>query len=79
MRESKAYQQIVEEGELKAKRQAILSFLEERFGSELTAQIPDQVNALDDLKQLDLLVRLAARCATLNDFRKALGPLAVQR
>jgi hypothetical protein len=79
MRESKFYQEIMAEGELKAKREAILSFLEERFGSEPTAQIADQVNALENLKQLDLLVRLAARCATLNEFRKALGPLAVQR
>jgi hypothetical protein len=79
MRESKFYQEIMAEGALEARRVDVLSVLEERFGPSVAAEIVAQVNRLDDLKQLDLLVRLAARCATLNEFRKALGPLAAQR
>jgi hypothetical protein len=79
MRESKAYQQIMEEGELKAKRMDILKLLQIRFGPDSTAELDVPINALDDLESLSQLFEVAAQCRRLDDFHHALGPLAVQR
>jgi hypothetical protein len=75
MRESKFYQEIMAEGELKAKRMDILKLLQIRFGSDSIAHLDVPINALDDLERLSHLFEVAAQCRRLDEFRNALGPL----
>jgi hypothetical protein len=76
MRESKAYQQIMEEGALTTRRADILRVLQARFGPKAAAEFETPLNALDDLDRLGHLVDLVARCATLKELRDALGAIA---
>ncbi len=78
MLESPLIQEIVTKAATQAKHEAILSFLEERFGSIP----PDLVAAVQDIgvkSQLDKLVKLAAKCPDLESFRGRLRSVAGRR
>jgi hypothetical protein len=71
MIESPLIKELVEEAQAEAKQQAIIGFLESRFGplpEELTYSLRD----ITEVKRLDEIVRLAARCADLPAFHKHL-------
>jgi len=53
-------------------QQDIVAFLEVRFG-DVPRDIVDEIESVDDEKQLRGLVRLAASCADLDAFRNAIG------
>ncbi len=76
MRESLAYHQILDEGRLESRRADTLAAVEVRFGSEAATQVAAAVNALEDLPQLDQLLRLAIGCAAINEFHEALAAAA---
>ncbi len=72
MRESPFYQQIVQEGVVLKARADILAVLEERLGPEAATRVADTVNALTDVPLMDRLLRLTARCSSVEEFRRAL-------
>jgi hypothetical protein len=73
MIESPLIQEIVEEamakGEAKAKHQAIIDVLESRFDA-IPGEVKIRLQAIQDLKKLDDLIRLAARCGDLAAFQE---------
>ncbi len=71
MKESPLYQEIMEEGELKNSRANILVVLEVRFGADASARFEAALEAIDDLEVLSQLLRLAAGCSRLKEFRDA--------
>jgi hypothetical protein len=74
MIESPIYQEIVEEaernGEIRATRRTILSFLVGRFGPA-ARDLEVELKAVD-LDRLDDLSQFAAKCRNLASFRKRL-------
>jgi hypothetical protein len=72
MKESPAYQEIMDEGRVEATRAAILANLEERFGPEAAEQVRVDVQTIEDLARLERLHRVSARCPDLASFRKGL-------
>jgi hypothetical protein len=72
MRESKFYQEVLEEGKLEAKRADILEALEVRLGAEGAAEFAAAVNAIEDWTKLSRLFRLAVACSRTGEFRAAL-------
>jgi hypothetical protein len=76
MRESKFYQEIIEEGRLEGrleeKRADIGEVLEARFGTEAAEEFRDVIGNVTELPRLSKLLRLASRCDRLVDFRRAL-------
>jgi hypothetical protein len=72
MKESPAYQEIMDEGRVEAHRAGILMNLEERFGTEAAEQVRADVQTIEDLTQLERLHRLSVRCPDLDGFREAL-------
>lgn len=68
----KAVRQAKTEGELKGKADAILQFLEARFG-KVSKEIREQVKACEDLKKLNSLATLAAKAKDLEEFKKRLS------
>jgi hypothetical protein len=83
MKESRAYQEIMEEGReegreqgraegvLQTKRADISEAIEVRFGAEAAAEFQETLNSLEDLQQLSHLYRLAIRSRRLADLRRA--------
>jgi hypothetical protein len=74
MKESPFYQEIMDEGRVEARRADVLTVLEAHLGRSPGEEVVTAVNALDDLRQLDALLRLAARCSGVEEFRAALPP-----
>jgi hypothetical protein len=72
MRESPFFQHILDDGRKEARRGDILTVLEERFGVESANQVKDVVNGIEELTQLNDLLRLAARYREFAEFRAAL-------
>jgi len=64
-------EQGVARGKAEGEAKAILAFLRTRFG-RLPKSTADAVRATTDLKVLDKLTKLAAKCETLDEFKKAL-------
>ena len=52
--------------------QYIVTVLEARFG-EVPVELAEEIESIDDEKQLRGLVRLAASCPDLDAFRRAVG------
>ena len=50
----------------------VLEALDERFG-EMPSEIPDAVNRIEDRDTLKSLLRLAIRCASLEEFKQSLN------
>jgi len=72
LRESLAYQEIMAEGGVLTRRADILINLEERFSNEVAEQVHSDIEAIEDLKALERLHRVSARCPDLDAFRAAL-------
>ena len=72
MKESKFYQEILQEGELSAKRADILRVLRVRFGPDATAAFTSTLDEMTDLARLDSLLELAVTCPTAETFRAGL-------
>jgi hypothetical protein len=77
MKESKFYQEILEEGrqegQNRARRADILETLQIRFGPEAVSEFSEALGLLQDPGQLTRLFRQAVQSRTLNSFRKALS------
>jgi hypothetical protein len=77
MKESKFFEEVMalgrQEAEVANGRAHTLVVLEERFGPSVAAEFAPAVNALDDAERLNLLLRLAVRCAGPEEFRQALA------
>jgi hypothetical protein len=70
--ESPLYQKWMAEKECETKQEAILRFLLGRFG-EVPEAVAAQVRAVTDLEKLDAAIDNAARCGSLDAFRKRLA------
>jgi predicted transposase YdaD len=85
MKESKFYQEILEEGRtagllegraaglLEGSRAAIHQALELRFGAEAAAPLMEALRGIGDPQRLTELHRLAIQCRRLSEFRRALA------
>jgi hypothetical protein len=77
MKESKFYQEILEEGRtaglLEGSRAAVQQALELRFGAEAAAQVTEALSGIGDPQRLTELLRLAIQCRRLSEFRRALA------
>ena len=69
MKESKVYDQIVEEGRLESRRENILAAVEIRFGLPAAKEFAPEVIAVTDNNRLARVLRLARRCSTLEQYR----------
>jgi len=72
MKESKAYQEILDEGRADNGRTAVLTVIEERFGKRASASFRPSLNTIDDISQLDRILRLVLKCSSLDDVKKYL-------
>ena len=72
MKESPAYQEIMDEGRLEQSRADILGSLEARFGAEAAEQVRTDLPAIEDLARLGRLHRLSVLCPDLVPFREGL-------
>ena len=72
MKESPLYEEIKDEGRLETGQAAVLAVLEERFGNEAAAQFSKGVHGVTKLDKLSRLLRLASRCASIDDFQRGL-------
>jgi hypothetical protein len=73
MRESKFYEEVMEEGRVEERRVALLETLDLRFGPDAAAELTETLRRLSDLKRLAELHRVAITCRRLADFRRALA------
>jgi len=55
MKESKLYQEIMQQGELAAKRSYLIKVVTGRFGEAFAAEVAETINAMDDLSRLEQL------------------------
>jgi len=77
MSRSVIYDEIVEEGALRARRIDIVAALEERVGS-VPEDLPSRLDSLEDSVELSRLHRLAVRCDTLEEFLSGMEPAAAR-
>jgi predicted transposase YdaD len=77
MRESKFYQEILEEGRGEGRQEMaranILEVLEVRFGTKAPAGFREALHGITGREQLSELLRLSVRCRRLTEFRRALS------
>ena len=73
MKESDAYQWIIDEGILVGWRQSVIDVVEHRFGKREANALKGLLGSLDDPKRLRQLHRLAIRCKKADDVRKAIA------
>src|SRR5436309_2110578 len=73
MKESKFFEEVLEEGRVEGRRAALLETLDVRFGPGSAAKISEVLRPLNDEEQLMALQRVASTCRRLSDFRRALG------
>jgi phosphate uptake regulator len=73
MKESKFYQDILDEGGANAFRIAVLEVLATRFGKASLNALKDSLQAVSDADDFPELLRGAARCRTIAGFRKLLA------
>jgi hypothetical protein len=72
MKESPAYQEIMDEGRVEQGRAYILGSLEVRFGREAADQVRADVQTIEDLARLERLHNLSILCPDLDTFREGL-------
>jgi hypothetical protein len=72
MRESPAYQEIMDEGRVEQGRAFILDNLEARFGTEAAEQVRADVQTVEELPRLVRRHRLSALCPDIAAFREGL-------
>jgi hypothetical protein len=73
MMESPVWRKAIERGQREAHQRDVLDLLEDRFGVDAVRAVADAVNALEDVKHLRTLNLVAARCADLDEFRRAVA------
>ncbi len=73
MKESLAYQEILEEGRMDARRSDIVMVIEERFGKRAASGFRSTLNVIEDAEELNRLLRLASRCTRLDELRGSLS------
>jgi predicted transposase YdaD len=72
MKESPLYEEIKDEGRLETRQADVLAVLEDRFGNDATARFGNAVNSVTNLSRLRRLLRLASRCASVDEFQRGL-------
>jgi hypothetical protein len=72
MKESPAYQEIMDEGRVEQGRADILASLKVRFGQEAAEQVRTDVQAVEDLNGLIRLHDLSVGCLDLDALREGL-------
>jgi hypothetical protein len=72
MKESKFYQEILQEGHVEAQREDVLEVLRTRFGARAVADYSTLLAHITDIDRLRDLLRLAAGCKRLDDFHRRL-------
>ncbi len=72
MKESKFYQEILQEGERAGRRADVLRVLRVRMKTEPPADLAAAVDSMEDLTRLETLLDLAATCADFAEFRREL-------
>jgi hypothetical protein len=72
MIESPVLQQLRDEWTREGERQAIIRVLIARFGEQVSALKAD-LDAIDNKAKLEELITLAARCRSLEAFRKGMA------
>ena len=75
MRESPLYLEIVAEGEQNHARKAVLQALAIRFGQAAASEFTDAVNRLENVEQLDALLKIAIQSRRVSQFRRAIAGL----
>jgi hypothetical protein len=70
MRESTFFDEVIAEGRLEKGREDVLNILSARFGPEAVAEFKDVLSAVDNDELLSELVRRAAGCRRLSQFRE---------
>ena len=71
--ESEFYKQVFAEGELKARRAAILEVLQARFGEEAAEPFIATLAKIESQEVLRSLTRIASRCSNPDEFQAALA------
>ncbi len=71
MKESKAYQEILAEGEEVGSRKTLLAFVEARFGKRQAASFRNALKNVDDPHRIATLVSLAANCSKVDELINA--------
>ena len=74
MRDSPIAQMWVEEGSLMTRREDIQGILADRFGAIAAEPFVAALNSISSLVELNRFVKMAYRCATLEEFEAALPP-----
>jgi predicted transposase YdaD len=69
MKESKVYDQIMEEGRVESRREDILAAVEIRFGLSAAKEFAPALNTFADRSRLARVHRLAPRYSTQEQFR----------
>ena len=72
MRDSVFVQQLMAEGELKARRTDIIRVLRSRFEIAQTSELTAALGSIVDPERLDALFGLALECTGLDEFRKSI-------
>jgi hypothetical protein len=75
MRESAFFQEVFEEGEQARARKDVLQALAISFGAEAAKEHEEAVNCLQNLEQLEELLKLAIQSRRVSQFRRALEAL----
>lgn len=73
MRESKAYLEILEEGEINRARRDLLGIIAKRFGTQARNSSRAAVNAIDDGERLFNLLLLASTAESIDEIKHALN------
>ncbi len=72
VKDSAIFAEFGEEVRVEAHQKDVLAVLEERFGKRLTASCGDAIRNVTNQDKLDQLLRLAARCASIETFQRGL-------
>jgi hypothetical protein len=72
---SPIFDEIVQEGIIRAQRSSIVTVLTERLGA-VPRTVVALLNDLEDTTELSRLLRLAARCTSLDEFAASLPVMA---
>jgi hypothetical protein len=73
MKESKFYQEIMEEGEVNARRADVLTVLNARFGKPNAVALKQELEYVQDSTVLSELLDRAVKCRSLEGFRRSLA------
>jgi hypothetical protein len=72
MKEPALYAEIGDEARVETLQAAVLEVLQERFGNQSAASCPEAVQRVTKQDKLRRLLRLAVRCASIEEFQRRL-------